>query len=270
MANFSGALYNLNFLEELADKKTPVHRIHPLAKLLTTVTFLVTAVSFGKYEISAILPLILYPVLLMSLGEIPLLPLFKRMLVAAPFIVGIGIFNPLFDPHMIVLFPGWQISAGWLSFLSLLLKGGLTVAAALLLIATTGMGRIAQALRMIWVPRVFVMQILLTYRYINVLIDEAARTSRAYALRSPLGKGIRFAHWGSLAGHLLLKTFDRAERVFQSMRCRGFAGEFPAGPVKRMMPLDILFFAGWSLFFVLVRYVDIPSLLGSLMTGGGK
>lgn len=270
MANIIQSLYNINLLDELAEKKTVIHNIHPLAKLLTTVVFLVVTVSFEKYQVSGLFPLVLYPVIVMVLGEIPAGPILKRMLVAAPFVIGIGAFNPLFDKNTIAIFSGIEISAGWVSFGSLLVKCGLTVVAALLLISTTGMARIGLALRIIRVPKVFVMQLLLTYRYISVLIEEVSRTVRAYALRSPFEKGIRFRAWGSLTGHLLLKTFDRAERVYQSMRCRGFMGEYHNGPVKRIVPGDIFYFAGWTLFFVVVRFINIPALIGSVITGVGK
>lgn len=270
MANMAPSIASINLLEELAQKKTAVHNVHPLAKLLTTIVFLVVTVSFGKYEVNGLLPLVLYPVMIMTLAEIPAVPILKRMLAAAPIVVGIGVFNPLFDQNTVHVLSWFQVSAGWVSFLSLLLKGGLTVAAALLLIATTGMGRIAMALRIIRVPRVFVLQLLLTYRYISVLIGEAARTMRAYSLRSPLDKGIRFRVWGTLTGHLLMKTFDRAERVYQSMKCRGFAGEYNTGPVPKMRLTDFLFFGCWSFFFIAVRYVNLPALLGSVITGMGN
>jgi cobalt/nickel transport system permease protein len=270
MANIIQSLYNINLLDELAEKKTAIHNIHPLAKLLTTIVFLVVTVSFEKYQVSRLFPLVLYPVIVMVLGEIPTGPILKRMLVAAPFVFGIGAFNPLLDKNTIAIFSGIEISAGWVSFGSLLVKCGLTVVAALLLISTTGMARIGLALRMIRVPKVFVMQLLLTYRYISVLIKEVSRTVQAYTLRSPFEKGIRFRAWGSLAGHLLLKTFDRAERVYQSMRCRGFEGEYHAGPAKKIMLGDVFYFTGWTFFFVLVRFINIPALIGSIATGVGK
>ena len=62
---------------------------------------------------------------------------------------------------------GIIINSGWITFLSLSIKILLTVVVSILLIATTGMENLACALRMIKVPKIFVMQILLTYRYIQ-------------------------------------------------------------------------------------------------------
>ncbi|MCS6849583.1 MAG: cobalt ECF transporter T component CbiQ [Gemmataceae bacterium] len=83
----------------------------------------------------------------------------------------------------------------------------------------------AQALR---VPGIVVHLVLLTYRYVFLLADELARLRIALYVR-----GFR-ANWswrswrviGQLAGILMLRSHDRAERVGQAMRCRGFDGRF--------------------------------------------
>jgi cobalt/nickel transport system permease protein len=264
------SLYNIRLLDELAEKTTIIHNLHPLVKVLTTCLYLIITVSFNKYELSGLLPLFFYPVIVMALADIPVVPLLKRMIVVSPFIIGIGLFNPLFDHDPVVILPWMQISGGWISFFSILTKGVLTILAALLLIATTGMTRIAAALGMMRIPKVFILQLILTYRYISVLIEEVGRTVRAYSLRSRGEKGIRFSDWGSLTGQLLIRTLERAQRVYYSMCCRGFTGEYNAGSEKRIRTGDILYFAGWSLYFVVVRYFNIPATIGSLITGVGR
>lgn len=267
MANLGNSLYNLSLMDSLARKDTVIHRRHPLVKLLTTLLYLLTVVSFDRYEISGLMPLAVYPVLLQALGEIPGKPVLKRILMVQPLILGLGILNPWFD-HGTFMLGGAVFSAGWLSFLSIVLKGGLTVAASLLLIATTGMGPLGSALRQLRVPKLFVLQLLLTYRYIAVLIEEVSRMLRAYALRAPKQKGVQFSAWGSFAGQLLLRTFDRAQRVYQAMKLRGFQGEYGDGGASRFKPSDAAYLAGWSSFFLAARYYNIPALLGNLLAGG--
>lgn len=270
MSNIMKSLYDIRILEELSEKRTAIHKRHPLAKLLTTFVYLLVTVSFGKYEVSGLLPLVFYPIVVMALADIPTVPILKGMLVAAPFIIGIGIFNPLFDNSPMVVLPWIEISGGWISFLSLLMKGALTVLAALILIATTGMPKIAAALTMLKIPKVFVIQLLLTYRYISVLMEEVSRTVRAYALRAPGEKGIKLSNWGSLTGQLLMRTLARAQRVYQAMCCRGFTGEYDFGHKAKIRLGDAVYFAGWSSYFLVVRYVNIPAMIGSLMTGVGR
>lgn len=266
MSKILDSLYNMRLLEELARKETFIHGLHPLVKLLTTAIYLIVVVSFNRYEITGLLPLFFYPVLVLALAELPAGPIFKRILLVEPFIIGIGILNPLFD-HQVFILGGLTISRGWVTFFSIFLKCGFTVTAALLLIATTGMERLASALRMLKIPRLFVLQLLLTYRYISVLMEEVARTLRAYALRAPQQRGIHWSVWGSLAGQLIIRTFERAQRIYQAMCLRGFAGEYHIGGYRKIKASDWAYLAGWVLFFALARIYNIPEIIGSLLTG---
>lgn len=270
MGNMMESLYNIRLLDELADKKTIIHNIHPFSKLMTTIVFLVITISFGKYEIGRLFPLVLYPIVIMGLGEIPILPILKRIGIAAPFVIGLGAFNPFFDVKPMIELPWIQISGGWISFISILIKCILTLLAAFILIATTGITGIGSALRILRIPKVFVMQILLTYRYIHLLIEEALCIIRAYSLRSPYEKGISFRVWGSLIGQLLIRTSERAQRVYISMGCRGFGRGYHTDYGKGIIIKDIVYLAGWTLYFLVVRYINVTMIIGSLITGGVK
>ncbi|PKM48098.1 MAG: cobalt ECF transporter T component CbiQ [Firmicutes bacterium HGW-Firmicutes-8] len=256
----------MRLLDDMARKETVIHRVHPLVKLVTTVIYLTVVVSFGSYEIIGLLPLLFYPVLVITLAELPIRPILKRMLLAAPFVIGIGILNPVFD-HQVFVVGGLTLSRGWITFFSIVLKCILTVSAALLLIASTGMDKLASALRMLKIPRLFVLQLLLTYRYISVLMEEVTRILRAYSMRAPQQKGIHPKVWGSLTGQLILRTFERAQRVYQAMCLRGFTGEYNTGAHERITVRDTVYLVVWGLFFALARIYNIPMLIGSLLTG---
>ena len=262
MPKIINSIYNIRLLDDLARKESPIHKIHPLSKLLTTFIYLAAVASFGRYEIGGLLP----SVLIFAFGDLPLAPIFKRVLIAQPLIIGIGILNPVFDNHTAV-FGGISVSRGWAAFISIIVKCGLTVVAGFLLVAATGMDKLAFALRMLKIPKMFVLQLLLTYRYISVFSEEVFRMQRAYSLRAPGHKGIHAAVWGSFVGQLMLRTFERAQRVYQSMNLRGFSGEYNTGTVSRIALKDIVYIAGWSMFFIMARIFNLPVLLGTLFMG---
>jgi len=266
MPDITALIYNLRLLDDLARQDTRIHRIHPLAQLLTTIAFITVVISFGRYEIGHLLPLLFYPILIFSLGEIPVLPLLKRLLIVSPLIIGIGILNPLFDQQPITI-ASVTLARGWLTFLVLCLKGGLTVIAALLLIATTGMDNLAAALRQLKVPKILVIQLQLTYRYLIVLTEELARILRAYSLRAPGQRGIHWRTWGSLTGQLLLRTYDRAQRVYEAMCLRGFTGEYHTGQYRRFTVQDCTYWGVWVSFFIVVKIYHVPMLIGTWITG---
>jgi len=266
MSDITKALYNLRLLDDLAQKESSIHRISSLVKLITTVIYLTVVLSFGKYEITRLIPFVFFPVLIFSLSELPAMPIVKRILIVEPLVIGIGILNPLLDKQTIFL-GDMVISKGWITFFSLFIKSSLAITAGILLIATTGMNKLASALRTLKVPKVFVLQLVLTYRYIYVLTEEAARVMRAYSLRVPGQKGIKLKHLGSFLGQLILRTLDRAQRVYGSMNLRGFTGEYNIGVNDKVKIKDIAYLAGWVLFFAAARIYDIPRMLGGLLTG---
>ena len=168
--SFDIQYYHIGFLDQLSYKNTFVHRLDPRIKLGVTLLFLLTVISFSRYEIFALLPFFLFPVLLMTLGEIPFMFIFKKVLLVSPFAVFIGIFNPLLDSGQISIVNGYTISAGWLSFISILLKFTLTVSTALLLVATTSFPGVCHALRQLGLPSVFVSQLLFLYQHLKMII----------------------------------------------------------------------------------------------------
>lgn len=269
MSNIVNSLYNMGLLDDLARKKTFIHGIHPVMKLLTTIVYIVVLASFEKHEVSAVLPFVFYPVFIFSYAEIPVVPVLKRVLLVEPLIIGIGILNPLFDNQGIMI-GTLAISRGWLTCMSILIKCTLAVMSGILLVATTGMDRLAVALQTLKMPRVFVLQLLLTYRYIWLLVEEALRMVRAYFLRAPGRKGIRINDLGPFLGQTLLRAFDRAQRIYQAMNLRGFTGEYNAGEVLKVRFKDWAYFAVWSLFFTIARIYNVAELIGALFTGVGR
>ncbi len=251
----------LRSLDELSGLDSPLRRLHPASIVLVTFLYLFTAVSYGRYEITAPLALALYPCLLVALSGVPLRTIAVPLLLAEPFILAIGLLNPFLDTQP-VLVAGHPVARGWLVLFSLTVKGTLAVSGALLLAVTLGMERLAFGLRRLGLPGGLVLQLVLTYRYLWVLLEEAGRMLLAYALRSKSGGGVRPRHWGPLAGGLLVRSYARAERIHQGMLLRGFDGEFRTGRIAGPGRLDAVYVAAWLAFFALARFHNLPAALG--------
>src|SRR4030042_4653219 len=98
--DFDKEYFNLGFLDSLSYKDTVIHRLDPRTKVIATFAFIVTVVSFPKYEIAGLIPFCLFPAVIFSLGDIPIWFILKKVLVVSVFAFFIGIFNPLFDNHI--------------------------------------------------------------------------------------------------------------------------------------------------------------------------
>lgn len=267
MAGIDSTVFDLDTLDLLAYRDSAVHRLDPRAKLLTTLVFIVTVVSHGKYEIAALLPYLIYPAALLIVADLPTGYLAKKLLLVAPFAFFIGLFNPFIDHTVVLQFGSLPITGGWLSFGSIMLRFALTVGAALILVATTSFHGICFALEKFLAPRVFVLQLLFLYRYLFVLIEQAVRLVRARSLRSFHGRGLGIRSYVPLIGQLLLRTMDRAQRIHLAMLCRGFTGEIHLGRKLRIGLAEVVFTLGWSSLFILFRFANLPRLLGAWTTG---
>jgi cobalt/nickel transport system permease protein len=267
MPSINTRAFDLGAMDRLSRQDTMVHRLDGRAKLLTTLIFIVTVVSFKRYEVSALFPFLIYPVALCALGDIPLSFLARKIALIAPFAVLIGVFNPMIDRQVITTLGSLEISGGWVSLASILVRFTLTVGAALTLVAVTGFNEVCAALEKLGAPRIFVVQLMFLYRYLFVLVDESIRMVRARALRAFNGKGTGLRTFGSLVGHLLLRTLDRAQRIHMAMSCRGFSGEIRVFRPGSFGLGDAAFVLGWSVFFIGARLFDLSRLIGETVTG---
>ncbi|MBU2490513.1 MAG: cobalt ECF transporter T component CbiQ [Proteobacteria bacterium] len=266
MGGIENGFLEIGRLDTLAAGDSALHRLDPRAKLLATLVFIVTVVSFDKYTVSGLAPFFLYPFVLVSAGGLPAGFLFKKLLWVAPFALFIGIANPFLDRDVLIHLGPLGISGGWVSFCSIMMRFFLTVSAALILIALTGFNSVCMALEKLGTPAPFVVQLLFLYRYLFVLVEEAARMVRARALRSFSGRTMPFKTFAPLVGQLLLRTLDRAQRIHLAMRCRGFDGRVRVLSPLKFGGAELAFAAGWSAYFLVMRFFDLPHVLGILVT----
>lgn len=259
---FDEQYYNMGYLDRLSYQETFVHRLDPRIKLVVTLLFLFIVISFPKYEVAALFPFFLFPVILSTTGEIPLGLIIKKVAIVSPFAIFIGIFNPLLDTTQVAILPGLTLAAGWFSFASILLKFVLTVSTALLLVATTSFPTVCHALRQLGMPSIFVSQLLFLYRYIFVLAEEAMRIVRARDMRSFGRKGTNVKVFIRIAGVLFLRTIERAERIYYAMLARGFQGDMPTSRRYHIAMRDLVFAGSVAIYLFVFRFYPVSETLG--------
>lgn len=252
-------------MDELASADSPVHRLHPLAKLFSVILYIFTVVSFPKYALSGLFVMVLYPVVLYRLSGIPVSACFYKLRYVLPLVMAVGIANPFLDKLPMMKLGGTVISRGTISMLTLMLKGIFSLMASFLLVATTKVDALCASLRKLHVPEVIVTLFLLTYRYISVLVEQVAIMSDAYALRAPGQKGIHISAWGSFLGQLLLRSMDRAHELYQSMLQRGFTGSFSYTDAGTFSGKDAAFLLISGALLLCARFLNLAALLGGMI-----
>jgi cobalt/nickel transport system permease protein len=264
-----GRLLDFRRLDLLSSGDTPVHRMDARAKLLVAAVFLVCVMSFDRHAVAALLPFFVAPFAVVAAAGIPAGFVVRRAALVLPFAVAVGIANPWFERDVVVRLGSLAFSAGWVSLMSILLRSLLAGAAAVVLVAVTGFPALCGALAQLGVPKPFVVQLMFLYRYLIVLGEEASRTAAARQQRA-CGRRLSAAAFGALAGHLLLRSFDRAERIYRAMRARGFDGEFHPGAPRRSRGAgrrDAAIALVCCALFLLLRTQDVVGALGSAVIG---
>ena len=71
MDHLSHAQTGLREMDEMAMGTSGIHKLHPLCKLIVTITYIFVVVSFHKYDFSGLIVMALVPVLLFQAAEIP-------------------------------------------------------------------------------------------------------------------------------------------------------------------------------------------------------
>ena len=245
----------LDAMERTARMQSPLHRTDARSKLLVTVVFLVTMLSVPLCRLPELLLFFVFPIVACAMGGLSYGTIFRRSLVVLPFVVFIGVFNLFYDREPVFRIGTLAVTAGWVSFLSIVLRGLLSVQALLVLIGSTGYYGLCRSMQRLGVPAVFTTQLLFVYRYLYVLIEEAAAMQQARDARSFGRRSYPLKIWGTLVGQLLIRTFDRAEQISRAMLARGFSGRIPEGVFERpaWKMRDTLFLAVWCSAFVLLR-----------------
>lgn len=226
---------NANTFDRYLERGSAVHRLDPRVKVLIALAFIVAVAllpdgAWVGYGAAALLLAAATLAARLSPGLVV-----RRSLLGLPFLL--AAVSVLFTAPGRALWSGpWGLAvtdAGLLRFAAIVARSLLSIAAAVLLTATTRFPDVLHALRHLRLPAVLVAIIAFMYRYLFVLAEEAQRLMRARAARSarlPGTKGGGSVVWraavvGHMAGQLFVRSLDRSERVYQAMQSRGYRGE---------------------------------------------
>ncbi|MDR3585941.1 MAG: cobalt ECF transporter T component CbiQ [Desulfosporosinus sp.] len=268
-----GILRESVYSEEIALRAGFLQAMDPRIKLLAVFSLLIT-VNLLRH-----LPLLwgVYLVILIfaALSKVPTRFLIQRVWLVIPLFTGIMVLPALFNwvrpgdplwiiwtfstpPHLgPIHFPRELILTrqGFWGALLLISRVGVSVTLAVLLTLTTRWNNLLRALRTFFVPKIFIVTLEMTYRYIFVLITLLEDMFLARKARdsghSSGAEQRRFV--GSSIATLFGKSLKMSEDVYTSMIARGYTGEIYTLQRFQMRWMDV-FSIGISLMLSLSFY----------------
>ena len=223
---------DLATLERLAESPGPLRGLDVRVKIVATLGFVVAVVAApaGLWWWLAVEAALLAAVVVVA--RVPVRYIVARWLGFLLLVAFLAAMAAGTHPDRERL--GW-----WGIWGSILAKNSLAFVAVMTLAATTPMRRLLGGLGRLGVPAVLVSTLHFMIRYLHVLGDELGRMTLARRSRTFRRSGR--LDWGlltGLIGTLLIRSFERGERVHAAMLARGWDGTIRTldGPVGEAGP----------------------------------
>jgi len=207
---------------------SPVHRLDPRARLITAFLFAILAAISSSFVVLSISLVMAFAAIIIA--GIDLHAVSKRLGTLNFFLVFLFLLLPLSTPGA----TAFSLAGLNWSFNGLEMATRITLRANSIMLCYTAlistmspvvMGHALQKLKMPWS---LIQMLMLTIRYVGVLIEEYRRLLRSMRLRHfrPGFNRHTFRSYGYLVGMLLVRSFERSERILAAMKCRGYQGRF--------------------------------------------
>lgn len=201
-----------------------VSRLDSRILILVTLVYLVFLLSVPLENLKTIILFASYPIIVSPLINQKYSSIFRQSLYVLPFLVMIGIFNPLYDRRDAFPIGEYMVSMGWVTFISILVRGLLAMQALLLLVRAAGFLELCRGLGKLGMPKVLVVQLMFIYRFLIVLLEESLNMRRSVISRGYGRKTLPIKLWGRIVGSLMLRTLTRSKKIHMAMQSRGFCG----------------------------------------------
>ncbi len=266
IAGIAGAIERSVFSEEHTRKHGWLQGLDPRAKLVMFVATVLAASLSNSLPVLIVFYLIL--LLVARLSQVPYDFFVRRVWLGIPFFAGVVIVPSIFfasgERWFDLALGPIHVGPSWTALLAaavFVVRVGVSVSLAVLLILTTPWADVLKSLQAFRVPQVFILLLSMTYRYIFLFLHAAnalfeARKSRTVGHSN----GQEQRRWisGSMSS-LMNRSFKMSNDVYAAMAARGFKGEVRTYNTYRMSSADWLAVGGTVCIaialFMLGRYV---------------
>ena len=152
MGKIDKALDTLHAMERGSESAALSYAAGTRAGMAVTLVYLCLLLSVPLQDLQRLVWFAVYPVVWASLGGVGYGRVMRRSLVVLPLIAFVGIFNPIVDTSPAFSVGSVVVSRGWVSFMSILIRGMLSVQAVVTLMSVCGFADVCRELRAVHVP----------------------------------------------------------------------------------------------------------------------
>jgi len=229
------------FEEGFAAGYSALHRLDPRVKIVAAM--LLSAVTALAARPVTYWTALAAAALLCAIARLPARLLAVRLAAVNGFILFLWLFVPFTVPGETLLHAGplTATAEGVSIALAVTVKSNAIILTSIALLSTSTIFSLVHAMNHMYFPPKLIHMFFFTFRYAHVLSLEYARLKNAMKVRCfvPRTNMHTYRSYAYLAGMLLVNSYDRSERVFNAMKCRGFRGEYRVLRHFEMSPGDI-------------------------------
>ena len=241
-------------LDHYARLDSPLHRWPAREKLLGLGGLIL---AFSTVNRLSLLPFMLATTaLLFSLSRLPLSFLLSRLKLPGTFLLAVALVLPFFPAQgagidtqsaiasspppidiLLQLGPFTLYRSGVIALTIIVARFVCILTLGLLLFGTAPFMTTVQALRRLGLPPILADMILLTYRYLYEISDSFRTLRIAMRLRGFRARRLNrmtLQILSSLAGSLLVRSYEQSERVYNAMRLRGYGKQRAQASAARL------------------------------------
>ena len=204
----------------------PIPQRDPRLRIVLALGFALLTVTLSAF--AALGGALALALLALALSGLPAGPTLKKMAGMDGFVLLMLVLLPFTVPGApLVTIWGFPASReGLAEAARIALRANAAILMAMALLATLEPARLGMALHALRCPERLVQLMLFTTRYVEVLRGEYLRLRTSMKCRGfrPGTNLHSYRSFGYLVGMMLVRAFERSERILEAMKCRGFDG----------------------------------------------
>lgn len=210
--------------EPFSEGNSIIHGLDPRVKIIVVALFSVVVATSSRFL--ALLPALAISLSLVTMAKLPIKKVFYRLLLVNGLILFLWFVLPFTynGQELFTIGPFIATKEGILLAGQITVKSNSILLSMIALLSTTQIFSLGHAMGQLHFPNKITHLFLFTFRYIHVIYKEYHKLTNAMRVRGfvPRTNMHTYKSYAYLVGMLLVKSYDRAERIYKAMLCRGF------------------------------------------------
>lgn len=213
-------------IAELSNGDSFIRYLDPRIKVVVVLFFSIVAAF--SYRFQVLVGALVLGIFIVGLARVPAGELFRRLIPVNLLMLFLWLFLPFtFAGEPFFWIGPLAVTREGVLYAALItVKSNAMMLMLIALVATTPIFTLGHAMHALGIPKKIVHLFFFTYRYIHVMHREYVRLLNSMKIRGfkPQSSLHTYKTIAYMVGMLLVRSFDRAQRVHNAMLCRGFKG----------------------------------------------